>query len=152
MGPPTLAGAGALRSNVLDMLTFLDANLGEPETSLEEAMRVSHEPRVAAGPGAMIGLNWITRTGGERTIVWHNGGTGGYRSFIGFDPDREVGVVVLTNSNEGSDDIGFHLLDPSLPSRSRRHPLWSEPKSMWTGGFFRSVSGFTNWRPGSRSR
>jgi CubicO group peptidase (beta-lactamase class C family) len=112
---PTLAGAGALRSNALDMLAFLDANLGEPGSSLEQAMRASHEARMTAGQGAMIGLNWITRTGGERTIVWHNGGTGGYRTFIGLDPDRELGVVVLTNSNEGSDDIGFHLLDPSLP-------------------------------------
>ena len=112
---PTLAGAGALRSNAEDMLAFLDANVGAPVGSLEEAMRVSHEPRAPAGEGAMIGLNWITRTGGERSIVWHNGGTGGYRTFIGFDPEREVGVVVLTNSSEGSDDIGFHLLDPSVP-------------------------------------
>ena len=112
---PTLAGAGALRSNAEDMLAFLDANVGTPAGSLEEAMRMSHEPRFSAGEGAMIGLNWITRTDTERTIVWHNGGTGGYRTFIGFDPEREVGVVVLTNSNEGSDDIGFHLLDPSVP-------------------------------------
>ncbi len=111
----SLAGAGALRSNAEDMLAFLDANVGAPVGSMEEAMRVSHEPRSSAGEGAMIGLNWITRTGGERTIVWHNGGTGGYRTFIGFDPEREVGVVVLTNSSEGSDDIGFHLLDPSVP-------------------------------------
>jgi len=112
---PTFAGAGALRSNAEDMLAFLDANIGEPTTPLEEAMRVSHEPRMPAGPGMMIGLNWITRTTEDRTIVWHNGGTGGYRTFTGFHPEREIGVVVLTNSGQSADDIGFHLLDSSLP-------------------------------------
>jgi CubicO group peptidase (beta-lactamase class C family) len=112
---PTFAGAGALRSNAEDMLVFLDANLGEPKGLLEEAMRVSHEPRLPAGSGMRIGLNWITRTSGEGTIVWHNGGTGGYRSFLGFDPVREVGVVVLTNSSQSADDIGFHLLNSAIP-------------------------------------
>jgi CubicO group peptidase (beta-lactamase class C family) len=112
---PTLAGAGALRSNAEDMLAFVDANLGTPQGPLEEAIRVSHEPRATAGSGMEIGLNWITRTAGDQKTVWHNGGTGGYRTFVGFDPEREIGVVVLTNSGQGADDIGFHLLNPALP-------------------------------------
>jgi hypothetical protein len=50
-------------------------------------------------------------------IVWHNGGTGGYRTFIGFDPARRIGVVVLSNVNASPDDIGFHLLDETYPLR-----------------------------------
>jgi CubicO group peptidase (beta-lactamase class C family) len=53
---------------------------------------------------------------GVDTIVWHNGGTGGYRSFIGFVPSRKAAVVTLTNSaGAGAHDIGMHLLDPALP-------------------------------------
>jgi serine-type D-Ala-D-Ala carboxypeptidase/endopeptidase len=49
-------------------------------------------------------------------IVWHNGGTGGYRSFIGFVPSRKAAVVTMTNSaGAGAHDIGMHLLDPALP-------------------------------------
>jgi D-alanyl-D-alanine-carboxypeptidase/D-alanyl-D-alanine-endopeptidase len=40
---PTLAGAGALRSDVTDMLVFLEANTGPAETPLERSMRVSHD-------------------------------------------------------------------------------------------------------------
>jgi len=41
---------------------------------------------------------------------------GGYRSFIGFDPERCIGVVVLCNNgNENVDDIGFHVLDETFP-------------------------------------
>jgi D-alanyl-D-alanine-carboxypeptidase/D-alanyl-D-alanine-endopeptidase len=115
-----LAAAGALRSDVLDMLRFLDANVGEPESELEQAMRTAHRPRpgtapVAESDGPLIGLNWIIQPSGSTSILWHNGGTGGFRSFIGFDPDREVGVVVLSNSGHTVDDIGIHLLDPAFP-------------------------------------
>jgi CubicO group peptidase (beta-lactamase class C family) len=112
---PTLAGAGAIRSTIDDMVRFLDANLGEPTTELERAMRAAHEPRADATGGQRIGLNWLTRTDGQSRVVWHNGGTAGFRTFAGFDPDAGVGAVVLTNSGIGADDIGFHLLNPAIP-------------------------------------
>jgi D-alanyl-D-alanine-carboxypeptidase/D-alanyl-D-alanine-endopeptidase len=120
---PTLAGAGALRSNMNDMLVFLEANIGEPSTDLEHAMRVSQEAIIEAGGGNDVGFNWHILTLDDDRMVWHNGGTGGYRTFIGFDPDREVGVVVLTNSSEGADDIGFHLLNESIPLTEAPGPI-----------------------------
>jgi CubicO group peptidase (beta-lactamase class C family) len=122
-----LAAAGALRSDVLDMLRFLDANLGEPGSDLEEAMRVAHRPRAGTAPdadseGPSIGLNWLIQPSGGTSILWHNGGTGGFRSFIGLDPDRGVGVVVLANSGHSVDDIGVHLLDPAFPLMQIRGP------------------------------
>ena len=109
---PTLAGAGALRSTVNDMLTFVEANLGLGESPLQAAMAVTHAPRRDfAAPNMQIGLGWITRGGLGRELHWHNGGTGGYRSFLGFDLESGTGVVVLSNSGDGVDDLGFHLLD-----------------------------------------
>lgn len=120
---PTLAGAGALRSNMTDMLAFLAANVGPATSDLERAMRVTHEVRAEAGPGMSIGLNWIVRVTDDQRILWHNGGTGGFRTFLGFDPDAEVGVVVLTNSGHGADDIGLHLLDPDVPLAGAPAPV-----------------------------
>lgn len=120
---PTLAGAGALRSNMNDMLTFLEANIGEPLNDLERAMRVSQQPLIEAGGGNDVGFNWHILTLDEDRIVWHNGGTGGYRTFAGFDPDREVGVVVLTNSSSSADDIGFHLLNNRIPLTAAPEPV-----------------------------
>ncbi|MDP4680468.1 MAG: DUF3471 domain-containing protein [Cyclobacteriaceae bacterium] len=51
----------------------------------------------------------------ELEIIWHNGGTGGYRTFAGFVKGGKKGVVVLSNSNAGVDDIGIHLLNPKFP-------------------------------------
>jgi tetratricopeptide (TPR) repeat protein len=44
-------------------------------------------------------------------VIWHNGGTGGYRTFCGFVKETGKGVVVLTNSDKGADDIGMRLLN-----------------------------------------
>jgi D-alanyl-D-alanine-carboxypeptidase/D-alanyl-D-alanine-endopeptidase len=110
---PTLAGAGALRSTAADMLTFLGANMGIERTPLLPAIEMSHQPRIDAGKGMKVGLGWHIRDNGKTKIIWHNGGTGGYRSFCGFIKGKNTGVVVLSNMNVGADDIGFHLLDQS---------------------------------------
>jgi len=113
---PTLAGAGALRSTANDMLRFLAANLDSNDTALSAAMRLSHRPlRSAGGPTARIGLAWHRLHGGGAEIVMHNGATGGYRAFFGFDPAMRVGVVVLSNSAGEVDDLGLHLLNPAFP-------------------------------------
>jgi len=121
---PTLAGAGALRSTANDMLTFVGANLGYDKTPLAPAMTAMLAVRRPTGvPGLEVGLAWhiLTRDGHE--IVWHNGGTGGFRSFIGFERKTGMGVVVLSNAetSEGVDDIGQHLLNANAP-------LWQPPK------------------------
>lgn len=115
---PTLAGAGALRSTTNDMLTFLAANLGYTKTPLSAAMEREISIRRPTGvPGLEIAYAWHVLTKDSRTMIWHNGGTGGYRTFMGFDPKSRVGVVVLSNASTaaGPDDIGRHLLDASYP-------------------------------------
>jgi serine-type D-Ala-D-Ala carboxypeptidase/endopeptidase len=115
---PTLAGAGALRSTANDMLTFLAANLGYTKSPLAPAMAAMLKVRRPTGqPGLEIALGWHVYTTNGKEIVWHNGGTGGYRSFMGFDPKAGVGVVALSNTSTtvGVDDIGRHLLDANVP-------------------------------------
>ena len=115
---PTLAGAGALRSSANDMLAFLVANLGYASSALAPAMADMLLVRRPTGqPDLEVALAWhISKTNGKQ-IVWHNGGTGGYRSFMGFDPEAGIGVLALSNAgtSAGVDDIGRHLLDPSFP-------------------------------------
>ena len=117
---PTLAGAGALRSSANDMLTFLEAFLGYKETPLAPAMKAMLEVRRPAGQ-TTISLGWLIISADGREIAWHNGGTGGFRSFVGYDPKARVGVVVLSNGG-GVDDIGFHLLNAKLPLASPEPP------------------------------
>jgi CubicO group peptidase (beta-lactamase class C family) len=110
------AGAGALRSDVDDMLTFLAANLGYVESPLAKAMAAMTKTR-RPGPSKdlEIALAWHILHRGDREIVWHNGGTGGYRTWTGYDPKARIGVVILSNMSSSVDDIGGHLIDPTIP-------------------------------------
>lgn len=113
---PTLAGAGALRSTASDLLTFLEMALGIKQTPLAPALAATLDVRRPAGIGnGEMGLGWLIMKSGEDEMIWHNGGTGGYTSFIGFLMKEKVGVVVLSNTSTFSiDDIGQHLLIPEI--------------------------------------
>ncbi len=115
---PTFAGAGALRSSTNDMLTFLAAALGYGSSPLDSAfatMLSTRPPPSSTGPDTALG--WVIFKGKETEVIWHNGGTGGYRTWAGYEPKSRAGVVVLTNAGTaaGPDDIGRHLLVPSSP-------------------------------------
>ncbi len=112
---PTLAGAGAIRSSTYDMLKFLAANLGLIKSPLQPAMNMTHQARHDKAGSMRVGLAWHIAKGKNGDVIWHNGGTGGYRTFAGFVKETSTGVVVLTNSSAGADDIGFHLLNPDSP-------------------------------------
>ncbi|HEV3039193.1 MAG TPA: serine hydrolase [Candidatus Angelobacter sp.] len=115
---PTLAGAGALRSTANDLLNFLAANLGYTNSPLAPPMAAMLKTRRPTGQADLeVALGWHIFTINGKEIVWHNGGTGGYRSFMGYDPAAKIGVVALSNAetNIGVDDIGRHLLDASVP-------------------------------------
>jgi len=107
---PALAGAGALRSTVNDLMVFLRAELAaarEPKSRLAQAMALTQKPQRnldADGTKGKIGLAWHIEPDGT---LWHNGGTGGYHSFVAVDPKRQLAVVVLANGAAGQiDDLG----------------------------------------------
>lgn len=113
---PTLAGAGALRSTVGDMLKFLAANLDTTSVPLGRVLATTHFARRDVNGAQMrIGLNWHILNAMGRPVIWHNGGTGGYRTFIGFDQANNRGAIVLSNQSVSPDDIGFHLIDARAP-------------------------------------
>jgi CubicO group peptidase (beta-lactamase class C family) len=111
-----LPGLGALRSSASDMLRFASANLGLFPSDLEAAMQRLQEGRHETGtPGIQTSLGWHTYSRYDKEIIWHDGQTGGYHSFLGILADEKTGVVVLVNSNYDIDAIGLHLLDPLVP-------------------------------------
>ncbi|MEL6190002.1 MAG: serine hydrolase, partial [Myxococcota bacterium] len=118
------AGAGALRSSARDLLRFLSAQLRPRASALPGAISLSQQAHFQDAERS-IGLAWGRyRLEDGATLFRHNGGTGGFRAFIGFIPQRDRGVVVLSNSAQaGLDELGLHQLDPDrhpLPKSSRR--------------------------------
>jgi len=110
---PTLAGAGGLKSNAKDMALFLAANM--QKQSLTNAIALTHKQSINykdAGP--VIGLAWHKKQYGNGSYLHHNGGTGGFRTFIGFDQKQKKGIVILDNSANGLAEIGDAYLTNSL--------------------------------------
>jgi CubicO group peptidase (beta-lactamase class C family) len=123
-----LAGAGALLSTGRDMLKFLTAAMGLRETPLRRAFDLMLQKRRPTGtPDLDIAMGWHIWTKYGTEIVWHNGGTGGYRSYAGFDPKTKKGVVVLCNTSFGVDDLGLHALEPQWPVAHFRPPVEQKP-------------------------
>jgi D-alanyl-D-alanine-carboxypeptidase/D-alanyl-D-alanine-endopeptidase len=119
-----VAGSGGLLSTAEDLLKLLAVALGYEASPLKAAvdaqlaypMRKIEQPgapfSTASGDGAEAGLGWhAIESAGER-LVRHNGGTAGFRAFIGLNPARGWGTVVLANAGavRGGDDIGRRIL------------------------------------------
>jgi CubicO group peptidase (beta-lactamase class C family) len=105
----SMAGCGAIRSSVHDMLKYLNAHLAEDDsTNLLKAFQLGEQPTFSI-EGRQIGLGWIIP---ERSPgwYWHNGGTGGFRSYCAINPDKKIAFVILANSSIGVDNEGFALI------------------------------------------
>ncbi|MEZ5537853.1 MAG: serine hydrolase domain-containing protein [Thiolinea sp.] len=92
-----LYGAGAFHSCVSDMLSFIKANL-HSNAPLANSLHKMHERHA----GGKTGIGWmqaspLDRFIGNNTLIWHDGRVGGYGSYIAIDPERQTGLVVLTN-------------------------------------------------------
>jgi serine-type D-Ala-D-Ala carboxypeptidase/endopeptidase len=104
-----LAPAGELRSTVNDMLKYVSANLGLTPTSVSSIMQRTQEAHVAEiMPQTDIGLAWtISRDALGTKIIGHNGGTHGFLAYVGFEPARCRGVVVLASSRGVNELLGL---------------------------------------------
>lgn len=93
-----LDGAGALHSSTSDLLRLLAAELHPAESPLAAAIELSQKVSFRASPQLALALGWhVIPMPDSVSFYWHNGGTGGARSFVGFAPAAGVGIVVLTN-------------------------------------------------------
>ena len=111
------APAGALLTSSSDLIRFIAAASGQAAPELAPAFDTMLARTRPVSDGTEIGLGWFITTTPGSQIVWHNGMTGGYASFAGFDRRSGKGVVVLTNmaAQQGVNDIGMHILDPAIP-------------------------------------
>ena len=108
--PDDLAGSGGIKSSGKDMLTFLSFAMGIKDSDLQDSFQMTQTVHHKINEIISIGLGWAIIHNGKRNIVWHNGATDGFASFVGFDSDSKKGVLVLTNSQEIVDKIGFEIL------------------------------------------
>ena len=98
--------AGALLSTVEDMLQYAQLQLQATPAYLAATHEVLAEINATTEATASRGIRmdsagaaWMIDT--VNNIIWHNGATGDYNSYLGFDLDRNIAVVVLSNLPHG---------------------------------------------------
>jgi CubicO group peptidase (beta-lactamase class C family) len=118
--PEALQPAGALYSTANDLMKYLSANLGLIDTKINDILKETHlirseyqQPPATRATGELfasnkslsasyVGLGWFIDTNLGEEIIQHSGSIDGYSSFMGFNPDKQVGLIELC-SCEGVD-------------------------------------------------
>jgi serine-type D-Ala-D-Ala carboxypeptidase/endopeptidase len=106
--PEEIQPAGALHSTANDMLKYLAASMGLIRSSindiLQETHLIRHEYSQApslhfdsskGSSAAYVGLGWFIDTNLGTEVIQHSGGIDGYSSFVGFNPTKKQGLVIL---------------------------------------------------------
>jgi CubicO group peptidase (beta-lactamase class C family) len=102
ISPYGFGGAGAINSTIEDLAAWVRLHLGSGQFDGKcivsaENLAITRIPRVGLSDKMAYAMGWWLQTTPNGQIVWHSGGTMGYGAYIGIIPDKDIGVIVLTN-------------------------------------------------------
>lgn len=108
-----MSPAGAIYSTAGDLLRFVQAYVTSTPAELSASFQLALKSHYQSFLNDM-GLGWhrqyIVK---ELTAYWHNGGTGGFSTYLAISPRHKTGVVLLYNRSEAMtgklDDLGLKL-------------------------------------------
>ena len=136
-----LTPAANMSSTVEDLakfisLQFQDEKAGGTQVLKGSTLREMHRvhwlfPSWKSGRG----LGWSVRQFGGKTLVGHSGWVAGYQTQIGVIVEDKIGVIVLTNADDGSPNTyleqAFNLVGPVLLKAAAPSPKPSPPDPAW---------------------
>jgi len=97
--------AGGIRSTIGDLAVLAAALLDGSAPGI-----TALDPVRDFAARTRIGAAWITIDLKGTAVTWHNGGTGGFRSWVGLDREAGTAVVVLSAASVPVDGLGFRTL------------------------------------------
>jgi CubicO group peptidase (beta-lactamase class C family) len=103
-----LAACGALHSTINDLLIYAKANMNSGANELSKAFELTHQ--VTYSKDAKIALGWHIIVVDGVEFIFHNGGTYGSSSFLAFNADKKLAVIVLSNAAESTDAVGTGII------------------------------------------
>jgi serine-type D-Ala-D-Ala carboxypeptidase/endopeptidase len=104
-----LTGAGSFLSNAADMVKFIKANLDGSYSPISPQLIACHKPQMKGetGLGWHIANTALDETLGMKGVLWHNGGAGGYSSYLAIDKETKSGLILLSNSAKDITSFGM---------------------------------------------
>jgi len=104
-GKDLTAPAGDISSTAQDLLEYAHIHLYEEKPYLA----LGHQKHIVSKKLDM-GLGWILKKE-NNNVLWHNGGTGAFRTHLAIDKERRLAVVTLVNCPIFMDSIGASILE-----------------------------------------
>lgn len=98
-----MAPTGGIRSTAADMATYLASMMDGSNPGA-----AGLEPLAQVREGLDVGVNWHLLA--DPDVVWHNGMTGGFASFCGWNRATGRGIVLLTDTATSVDDLALAVL------------------------------------------
>ena len=103
-----LAACGSLRSTVNDLVIYARANMIKGDTKLSKAFELTHQVTFDKDP--TLGLGWHIIMVNDVPYYFHNGGTYGCSTFLAFNKQKNIAVVILANSGSSVDALGADII------------------------------------------
>lgn len=106
-----IKGVGGLRSTSADMVKYLKMMMGQSDYKFDDAFREATQSRKTLNANLKVAHSWFVNTEFDDEIIYHNGDTGGFSTFVGYSTFSGKGVVILSNSIHSIVDVGLHLIN-----------------------------------------
>lgn len=101
------APAGGIRSTPADMTRYLTAMIDGSAPGAAAATEVLFEESGTSSTA----MNWFLEDFGTgQPITWHNGMTGGYAAFVGWDPSSGRGLALFSDTARSLDELAVGVL------------------------------------------
>ncbi|RUO43406.1 serine hydrolase domain-containing protein [Idiomarina aquatica] len=108
-----MAGAGAVVSTLDDMVRYVQAVM-RPAEQHRELVQQLLKPRETLGENSQQALGWLIDQQDGQQLIWHNGQTAGFASFVGFNDKGTRAVVILNSRARSVTEMGKSLLTSDL--------------------------------------
>jgi CubicO group peptidase (beta-lactamase class C family) len=104
-----LAACGSLKSTINDLLIYTKANMVKSDSKLSKAFELAHKITFNNGD-TQVGLGWHVIKVDGISYLFHNGGTEGSSSFLAYNVEKALAVILLSNAGTSTDNTGVNLI------------------------------------------
>lgn len=123
--PNIPSGEGDISATAEDLLAYAQMNMHEEKPyfalchkkhASAQSMLASLLVKASGADEIDMGLGWMLYRSNNR-IMWHSGDSDSFSSYLGFDKDKKVAAIVLSNYKMNTPKIGVSILE-SLRNRT----------------------------------
>ncbi len=129
-----LAGAGALRSTANDLMKFLRTCMNPADEPIAAALKMTLSERRPRAKERDVALGWFVASRFGDELVWKDGGTGGYATFIGYSTKTRRNCILLSNAAAygANTALATHLINTAYPLPKLRREVPVDPQILAT--------------------